>query len=393
MSRHTSHKKKKPQNKSINKQTHFVFIVNGVVMGVVILLGVYYLFSYTSLVPPAYNPIIISINMAAKSRALVPPQLNKVAYNARMLALAHKTFTTTVPNIVSITATATPPLIINVSSTTANLWPIKTVYPNYGAILPFNRIVAYYGNFYSPQMGILGEYPPQEVLIKLKKAVAAWQAADPTTPVIPAIDYIAVTAQDKAGKDGKYRLRMPASQIEKAIQMANEAGGLVFLDVQVGLSTLPQELPPLKRFLKMPQVELAIDPEFSMTKSSMPPGTVIGTFDADNINYAANYLAGLVRKYHIPPKILVIHRFTYDMVTNYQKITPLPQVQIVIDMDGWGSPARKERTYRDVISRQPVQFTGIKLFYKNDIRPPSTRLLTPVEILELTPSPIFIQYQ
>ena len=34
-----------------------------------------------------------------------------------------------------------------------NLWPVQTVYPNAGAILPFNRIVAYYGNLYSKKMG------------------------------------------------------------------------------------------------------------------------------------------------------------------------------------------------------------------------------------------------
>ena len=30
-------------------------------------------------------------------------------------------------------------------------------YPNPGALLPFHRIVAYYGNFYSTHMGVLGE--------------------------------------------------------------------------------------------------------------------------------------------------------------------------------------------------------------------------------------------
>ena len=88
-----------------------------------------------------------------------------------------------------------------------------------------------------------------------------------------------------------------------------------------------------------------------------------------------------------------MHRFTRNMVTGYQNITPLPEVQIVMDMDGWGDPAKKLNTYRSFIASEPVQFTGFKLFYKNDLKPPSTRLLTPAEFLKLTPRPSFIQFQ
>ena len=123
------------------------------------------------------------------------------------------------------------------------------------------------------------------------------------------------------------------------------------------------------------------------------PGTVVGSFDATDINWTANYLAGLVTKNNLPPKILIVHRFTQDMVTNYQGITPLPQVEIVMDMDGWGSQQKKIGTYNAVIYAEPVEFTGFKLFYKNDLLPPSTGMLTPAQVLKLTPSPSFIQYQ
>ncbi len=151
-----------------------------------------------------------------------PPTLNRALYNKDMRALA---------NASSTIYRSMPPL----ASSSLPHWPPQTAYPQAGAILPFHRVVAYYGNFYSKQMGVLGEYPPQTVLSMLMNEVAQWQAADPTTPVIPAIEYIAVTAQDSPGPQGKYRLRMPASQIEKAIQMAGEVHGLVILDVQVGL--------------------------------------------------------------------------------------------------------------------------------------------------------------
>jgi hypothetical protein len=226
----------------------------------------------------------------------------------------------------------------------------------------------------------------------LNAEVAKWKAADPSTPVIPAIDYIAVTAQGSAGADGKYRLRMPDSQIQEALTLANQEHGILILDIQVGLSNVQTEVPLLAPYLKLPNVELALDPEFSM-KDGAKPGTEIGTMDAADINFAANYMAGLVRANNLPPKILVVHRFTEDMVTHYKNITPLPEVQLVMDMDGWGSQAKKLNTYLQVVEDEPVQFTGFKLFYKNDLRAPSTGMLTTSQILKLTPQPLFIQYQ
>src|SRR5690606_32486160 len=139
-------------------------------------------------------------------------------------------------------------------------------------------------------------------------------------------------------------------------------------------------------------VHVGIDPEFSMKRGSRP-GHAIGTYDAADINWVAEYLASFVRAHDLPPKILVLHRFTQDMVTNYQDIRPLPEVQIVMHMDGWGSTQRKFNTYQHVIVPEPVQFTGFKIFYKNDLKENPPRVLTPEELLELTPAPVYIQYQ
>lgn len=354
-------------------------------MGVIALALLYYIYGYTDIFPVEYR----SATADMVERFIPLPELDKADYNARLLALAHVSSTT------ETMSTDTTSVGITVSTTTTSLsrlWPVPTVYPNARAILPFKRIVAYYGNFYSKRMGVLGEYPADQMLRMLASTTAQWTAADPTTPAVPAIQYIAVVAQASAGSEGKYILRMPDDQIDHALDLANQINGIVFLDVQVGMSTLQYELPLLEKYLSMPQVHLAIDPEFSM-KYGNPPGTVIGTYDAADINYAVGYLAGLVRDNHLPPKVLVIHRFTEKMVTNYKNIQPVPEVQIVMDMDGFGSKELKVGTYTRVIYREPVQFAGIKLFYKNDIKPPSTGLFTPAEILNLTPAPIYIQYQ
>ncbi|HVO28604.1 MAG TPA: hypothetical protein VMT81_01325 [Candidatus Paceibacterota bacterium] len=314
-----------------------------------------------------------------------PAPLDEATYDAKMLAIANLPVIT--KKIVTGSTT------ITVTSTAVTGWPVKDApYPDAGALLPFKRIVAYYGNFYSTQMGVLGEYPPDQMMAMLASTTAMWAAADPSTPVVPALDYIAVAAQASPGPDGKYRLRMPDSQIDQALALVQPVNGLVFLDIQVGLSNVETEVPLLKKYLAMPNVELSLDPEFDM-HNGQAPGTVIGTMDASDINFAANYLANLVEQNNLPPKILVVHRFTEDMVTNYREIKPLPQVQIVMDMDGFGYPAKKINTYERVIVPEPVQFTGFKLFYKNDAKGPEGHLMTPEEVLQLSPQPSYIQYQ
>jgi hypothetical protein len=362
-----------------------------IIIGCAVVLVAVYLFFFTNAFSTSYT--IVADHIIESSATTTQPlaqaaastaPLDVSAYNAKLLAIAHNP----PPKLIKAATTSTPA----VYSSSTPLWPVKTVLPEGGALLPFNRIVAYYGNFYSTAMGVLGQYPPDQMMAMLASTTAQWRAADPTTPVIPALDYIAVTAQGSPGVDGKYRLRMPDSQIDKALALIAPVNGLVFLDIQVGLSNVQTEVPLLQKYLAMPNVELSLDPEFDMSDGAKPD-TEIGSMSAGDIDFAANYLAGLVKQYNLPPKILVVHRFTQDMVTNSQNITPLPQVEVVMDMDGWGSPAKKINTYQRVIESEPVQFTGFKLFYKNDLLPPSTAMMTPAQVLQLTPNPSYVQYQ
>lgn len=276
---------------------------------------------------------------------------------------------------------------------TTGLWPAKTPVPLPGSILPFNRVVSYYGNLYSKQMGALGEFPKDTMLKRLQAEVQKWTNADSMLPAIPALHYIAVTAQGAPGAGGNYRMRMPFHQIDTIINWAKEINALVFIDIQVGLSTIQKELPEFEKYLSMPNVHLGIDPEFSM-KTGARPGTVIGTYDAADINYVVGYLDSIVQKNNLPPKILIIHRFTRAMVTNYKNIKVVPQVQMVMDMDGWGPPQKKVSTYQLFIRSEPVQFTGFKIFYKNDTQRVGEKTeMQPADVLKLKPTPIYIQYQ
>jgi hypothetical protein len=260
-----------------------------------------------------------------------------------------------------------------------------------GAILPHRRIIAFYGNPLSRRMGILGQYPSDQMLAKLDTVVGQWQAADPSTPVQPALHLVAMVAQADSGRDGKYRLKMADTLIERVAQWAATRNALVFLDLQVGTSSIQTELPRYRKFIEMPNVHIGIDPEFSM-KGGHKPGTRVGTYDAADINWVVRYLSGIAREKQLPPKILVVHRFTTPMVTNASKIVLDPHVQIVMHMDGWGAPFLKFDSYRDYVQAEPVQFAGFKIFYHNDSKR-GHAVLTPAEVLALVPAPVYIQYQ
>jgi hypothetical protein len=266
-------------------------------------------------------------------------------------------------------------------------WPVKGPAPLPGALLPEHRIIAFYGNPKSTRMGILGQLPPAEMLPKLERTAMEWAQADPGRKTLPALHLIATVAQGKPGPGGKYRLRHSDQMIEQVLGWAEERGWVVFLDVQIGQSTVPDELPHLVKYLERPYVHLALDPEFAMKQGGVP-GRRIGTLDATDINYAVRLLGDIVDRRKIPPKVLVVHRFTQRMLTNHDKVTLDPRVQVVVDMDGFGAPWLKEDAFKFFIVPEPIEYAGFKLFYKND-KP----MMTPAQVLKLWPVPLYIQYQ
>jgi hypothetical protein len=256
-----------------------------------------------------------------------------------------------------------------------------------GAILPSRRIVSYYGNPLASGMGILGEMPPERLFPRLRDQAEAYRAADRERSVAPALELVTVVAQGEPGPDGLYRLRMDTELIERVARWADEHGLLLILDVQSGRGNVDDEVRWLLPFLSRPNVHLALDPEFAMPRNQVP-GQRIGTMDATTINGVQRILADLVESEGLPPKMLLVHRFTEAMVTSYQKISTDPRVQVVMVMDGFGGPAIKTHQYDTLIAEQRVQYTGFKLFYRHD-----QPLMTPEQVLLLDPPPDLVIYQ
>ncbi len=254
--------------------------------------------------------------------------------------------------------------------------------------LPGHLFVLYYGNPLNPVMGALGQGTTAQMLARLRAQADAY-AAVTNVPVQPGLDYIATVAQGSPQPDNTYRLRMPANLIDQEVAIAEQNHMPLFLDVQIGHSTVPAEVQALAPYLKLPFVNLALDPEFDLPSNELP-GVYIGSMSASDVNWAMTYLSRMVAEYHLPQKVLIVHEFTHIMLPGWAQIQSQPGVALVFDMDGFGGQAIKTVHYTRYVANEnlPFRFGGIKLFYTQD-KP----LFTPAQVLKLQPTPSVVLYQ
>ena len=253
-----------------------------------------------------------------------------------------------------------------------------------------HRIVSYYGNPLVAQMGIIGEYEPDEVLRRLRAQAEVYQRLSPDRTVVPAIHMIYAVAQERPGADGDYLLRMDDELVNRWVQLTRDNGMLLFLDIQFGRSTIDREFPHVAPFLKHPHVHLALDPEFAWGPDEYPL-IDIGHIDGSVVNRAQDLLERLAIEHRLPNKILIVHQFRPAMLRNKASIRPSEWVETVIDADGFGRRDVKLDQWERVIRGDNVQRAGIKLFYKQDAR--SGGLMSEDEVMALTPTPLIIIYQ
>jgi hypothetical protein len=254
------------------------------------------------------------------------------------------------------------------------------------SVLADHLLVTWYGNPHSARMGILGERKGADLAAGLKEQAAAY-ARVTTKKVLMAYQLVAVVAQGLPGKDEKYRRRESPDVIRSLLADARAYGFKLILDVQPGRSTVADEVAALRPFLTEPDVYLALDPEFSMIGDKVP-GRVIGTMGAADVNAALDILEKIITDGHLPPKVLIVHQFTWAMLPDKQNVRSSPSVDVVLDMDGFGERALKLSTYRSILKQGSLPLTGFKLFYKQD-----KNLLAPSQVMALTPSPSVIIYQ
>ncbi len=245
------------------------------------------------------------------------------------------------------------------------------------------QILSYYGNPYTADMGILGELEPEALVQRLKAHAQLYDSLNGVRRVQPALHLVYATAQPEPEASGLYLLYVDEETVWDYIDCARENGLLIFLDLQIGRSDVESEVAKILPYLEQPHVHVALDPEFAMGEDKVP-GESIGSLDAADVNAAQALIQGFLRGRDLPDKVLIVHRFTWDMLTNAELIEDYPRVRLVIDMDGFGPSEIKRVKYGWFAA--PAEYSGFKLFYRYD-----PDLMSEQEVLELEPDVIIYQ--
>jgi hypothetical protein len=237
-------------------------------------------------------------------------------------------------------------------------------------------------------MGALGAYDPADAIAAVASVAEEYDALNGTRGAVPALHLIVAVAQAAPGDDGLYLERMDQELLSEYIEAARANQVLLFLDVQVGWSDVLLEVGMLADALREPFVHLALDPEFATLGSGAAPGVVIGSLEADEVNAVQSYLATLVRTLRLPPKVLVLHQFMEHMLTGTEEFADVPEVELSVDMDGYGGDGAKLSKYELYSLSHYSERPAIKLFYDWD-----APLITPERLLALERPPDLVIYQ
>jgi hypothetical protein len=251
-------------------------------------------------------------------------------------------------------------------------------------IFPDFRVVAFYGAPQSHDLGALGIGSPDQAASRLARQAQPY--VKKTRPVLLAFELLADVANRDAGSDGMYRTRQPAAIIRRYLRAARRHKALLVLDIQPGHADFLEETRYLDRWLREPDVGLALDPEWH-TPGAVP-GTVIGSVQASTVNAVARHVAGIVRENNLPEKLFVVHQFTPNMIAGKASVEQLPGLAVTMNVDGFGDRPNKIAKYRQFTHDGTRFHRGYKLFYEED-----TNLMRPRSVLALQPPPDFVVYE
>jgi hypothetical protein len=252
-------------------------------------------------------------------------------------------------------------------------------------LFPDRRVVAFYGNPRDDELGALGIGTPAQAAKRLLRQAKPYNLK--ARPVLPAMELISTVATAAPGDAGLYRDHISFAKIRSYLAATRKIHALLILDIQPGRGEFGPEITRLAPFLREPDVGLALDPEWHVASDALP-GRVIGSTDADVVNAAATYLAKIVRERKLPEKLLIVHRFTDDMIARADRLRQVRGVQTVINVDGFGSTGVKVAKYHSFVRTTPAMRRGFKLFYKEDVQ-----TMSPKSVMALTPRPDVVVYE
>jgi hypothetical protein len=257
----------------------------------------------------------------------------------------------------------------------------RTLFPRY-------RLVGYVGAPASPALGRLGvgnlDARAREIERRLKPYAKDRQ-------FMPVLELIATLVHPRPGRDGKYRQRTTDEVIGRYLAAARRVKGLLLLNIQPGRADFLPEVKAYERWLREPDVGLALDPEWAVGPGQVP-GRVFGSTSGKELDQVARYLAGIVQRYGLPEKALVFHQLHASIVKDQAALRPHRGVALIKSVDGIGHRADKEATWRKLTRGLPRHIhTGFKLFFTEDRR--HGPLMTPQQVLALRPTPVYVMYE
>lgn len=291
------------------------------------------------------------------------------------------------PTSPSVTPTPRPQQTLAPTFVVFTPQPTPSPTPAVTSFLAQYRLVAFYGVPSEPALGVLGSLPPEALALELQKTAATFQAL--TTDgreFLPAVHLVTTIAQQEPGPTGRYSLALPAAVLTEWIAFAETHELMVIFDIQPGHGDVVQEVERLLPYLIHPQVHLALDPEFMLSPPHLP-GRHLGHIRPEQLN-AVQKLLNEVAQETGQTKLLIVHQFDPRMVINPHQIENYPYVELVLDVDGVGSPAEKTADYHTLTTQPFVEYRAIKLFFERDMP-----LLTPAELMSLDPPPDMIIFQ
>jgi hypothetical protein len=255
--------------------------------------------------------------------------------------------------------------------------------PGPAAPFPRRRMVSIYG---APQLNAtaLGKRKPRAAGRKVVKQARPY-ARRGDRRVIRSFDLIGTIATASRGADGKYRSRQPDVVIASYLREIRRRNGRLVIDIQPGRSSVLAEMKALRKWIREPDVDVGIDPEWNVGRSGIP-GRPEGSIKARELNSAAAWLDRLIVRRDLPPKAMIVHQFHERSVRGRERLRHGERVAMTLNFDGIGSPAAKQAGYRS-LARKGI-FNGFSLFYARD-----SKLMGPQAVLRLRPAADYVMYQ
>jgi hypothetical protein len=268
--------------------------------------------------------------------------------------------------------------------------PAQATLPRGGReVFPRYRLVGYAGVTGASTLGRLGTGPLSQRVAEIEGRAKPYAAG---REILPVVEVIATVVQAGPGPDGTHRVRLTDAQISAYHNAARKHRAVMLLNLQPGRSEFITEAKAFEKWLKEPDVGVALDPEWAMDPGQRPGGAYGHTTGAE-LDEVSRYLAGLVNRFDLPEKVMVYHQVARSVVREESGLKDHDGVVVVKSVDGLGPRGPKINTYR-VVNKTTPRFVhaGFKLFFTEDTAD-GGRLMTPKEVLALKPRPEYVIYE